>query len=33
MEAEYKLAKEKCDAMSDDAKRACIAEAKSQYKH
>jgi hypothetical protein len=33
MEAEYKVAKEKCDAMSGDAKSACISEAKSHYKN
>jgi hypothetical protein len=33
MEAEYKVAKEKCNAMSGDAKRACVAEAKSQYQN
>jgi len=32
MEADYKLEKEKCDAMSGDAKSACIAQAKAQYK-
>ena len=32
MEADYKVAREKCDAMSGDAKRACVAQAKAQYK-
>ena len=31
MEAEYKVAKEKCDALSGDAKSACLAQAKAQY--
>ena len=31
--ADYKVAKEKCDAMSGDAKSACISEAKSHYKN
>jgi hypothetical protein len=33
MAAQYKLEKEKCEAMSGDAKRACIADAKAQYRH
>ena len=33
MEAEYKVAKEKCDALSGDAKSACLAQAKAQYQH
>ena len=32
MEAQYKVEKEKCDAMPGEVKRACIAEAKAQYK-
>jgi len=32
MEADYKVAKEKCDALSGDAKSACLAQAKAQYK-
>jgi hypothetical protein len=32
MEAQYNVEKEKCDAMSGEAKRACIAEANAQYK-
>lgn len=32
MEAEYKVAKEKCDALSGDAKSACLAQAKAQYR-
>ena len=31
--AEYKVAKEKCDALSGDAKSACISEAKARYKN
>ena len=30
-DADYKLATEKCDAMSADAKSACVKSAKSQY--
>jgi hypothetical protein len=32
MDANYKVAKEKCDAMSGDAKDACIRDAKMKYK-
>jgi len=32
MEAQYKLEKEKCDALSGEAKKACIANAKATYK-
>ena len=32
MAADYKVAKEKCDAMSE-AKKACVADAKSHYKN
>jgi hypothetical protein len=31
MGAQYKVAKEKCDALSGDAKDACIADAKLRY--
>jgi hypothetical protein len=31
MDANYKVAKEKCDAMSGDAKDACIRDAKMKY--
>ena len=31
-EADYKVAAEKCDAMSGDAKSACVAQAKAKYK-
>lgn len=31
LKAEYKLAKEKCDALSGNAKDACISEAKLKY--
>ena len=31
-EADYKVAAEKCDAMSGDAKSSCVAAAKAQYK-
>lgn len=31
MEAEYKVAKEKCDSMSGDAKDQCIKQAKAKY--
>lgn len=31
MEAQYKVAKEKCDALSGDAKDACIKNAKLKY--
>lgn len=30
-DAQYKVAKKKCDALSDDAKDACIKEAKLRY--
>jgi hypothetical protein len=30
-DANYKVAKEKCDAMSGDAKDACIRDAKMKY--
>ena len=33
MAADYKVAKEKCDAMSGEARKACIADAKAQYKN
>jgi len=32
MKADYKVAAEKCDALSGDAKSACMATAKSRYK-
>jgi len=32
MEAQYKLEKEKCDAMSGEAKKACLANAKATYR-
>ena len=32
VDANYKVAKEKCDAMSGDAKDACIRDAKMKYK-
>jgi uncharacterized membrane protein YqiK len=32
MDANYKVAKEKCDAISGDAKDACIRDAKMKYK-
>jgi hypothetical protein len=31
-EANYKVAKEKCDAMTGDQKDACVAQAKASYK-
>jgi hypothetical protein len=31
MDAQYKVAKEKCDALSGDAKDSCIKEAKLKY--
>ena len=31
MEAQYKVAKEKCDSLSGDAKDACVKQAKQQY--
>ena len=31
-DAEYKVAKEKCDAMSGDAKSSCVDKAKAHYK-
>jgi hypothetical protein len=31
MDANYKVAKEKCDAMSGDSKDACIRDAKMKY--
>ena len=31
-EADYKVAAERCDAMSGDAKSACVAQAKAKYK-
>jgi hypothetical protein len=30
-EANYAVAKEKCDAMSGDAKSKCVADAKARY--
>ena len=33
MQAQYDLAKEKCEALSGDARSACIDRAKAQYKH
>lgn len=32
MDADYKLAVEKCDSLSDDAKSACVDKAKSHYR-
>jgi hypothetical protein len=32
MKAEYKAAKEKCDALSGNAKDACVSEAKLKYR-
>jgi len=32
MKAQYKAAKEKCDALSGNAKDACINDAKMQYR-
>ena len=31
MEAEYKVAQERCDSLSGDAKEACVKEAKARY--
>ena len=31
MEAEYKVAKERCDSLSGDAKEACVKDAKARY--
>jgi hypothetical protein len=31
LDAEYKVAKEKCDALSGDAKDACVSNAKVKY--
>jgi hypothetical protein len=31
LDAQYKVAKEKCDALSGDAKDACIRDAKLKY--
>ena len=31
LDADYKVAAEKCDAMAGDAKSACVASAKARY--
>jgi hypothetical protein len=31
LEAQYKVAKERCDALSGDAKEACVKDAKARY--
>ena len=33
MKADYEVAKQKCDALSGDAKDACQKQAKAQYPH
>ena len=32
-EADYKVALERCDAISGSAKEACVSQAKAKYKH